>query len=557
MAPSNAILDLYLHAKGVTTMKFEQIDQPNSSSFLSDFHAQKEVLSSYFHYLPSKDSFESRAVSLKSHSVRRPQLTKVIRDYMSTLPHSDQVELHLRELEEDALVVVGGQQAGLLTGPLYSIHKAISIILLAKQQRESLGVPVVPVFWIAGEDHDLDEINSTYTTYQGRLQKHTLNDRPNRKQMASQTALETEKLKSFIRDVFRQFTETTYTKEVLNKCLKQAEQVSTYSEYFAALMHDFFANEGLLLIDAAYKPLRQYESPYFVKMIQQAEQVASLVVEQENRFQATGYGRPIKASLDNANLFFVENGERYLLKLKDGLFANETAGIEFSLQELLDVAKNHPERLSNNVVTRPLMQEMVFPVLAFIGGPGELAYWAAFKTMFEHFDMELPVMVPRLSMTLVDRKSKQYLDELGLPLDSVFSGELQAHKQAFMNDIKDVVADEMIAGIEQTLLNQYEALREHLSTSGPVLSQLAEKNLQFHEKQFTYLRRKIEDTNLLRHEVKMRKYNHIEGILFPEYTLQERWFSPYVFLNELGPAFIDELLAQPFEFNGKHNLITY
>ncbi len=554
---SNAILDLYLHAKGVTTMKFEQIDQPNSSSFLTDFHAQKEELSTYFHYLPGEESFQNRAASLKSHPVRRQQLTKVIRDYMSTLPHSDQVELHLSELEEDALVVIGGQQAGLLTGPLYSIHKAISIILLAKQQRQVLGIPVVPVFWIAGEDHDLDEINSTYTTKQGRLQKHTFNDRPNRKQMASQTTVETEKLQSFIRDVFRQFTETTYTKELLYKCLSQAEQVSTYSEFFAELMHDFFAKEGLLLIDAAYQPLRQYESPYFVQMIEHAQKIASLVVEQENRFQKAGYGQPIQASIDNANLFFVVNGERHLLRFKAGLFSNETAGIQFSLQELLDIAKNHPERLSNNVVTRPLMQEMVFPVLAFIGGPGELAYWAAFKTMFEHFDMELPVMVPRLSMTLVDRKSKQYLDDLEVSIASVFSGDLQAHKQAFIDSIKDEVADEMIVEIQQTLINQYANLAEHLSALGPVLSQLTEKNVQFHEKQFTYLRRKIEDTNLLRHDVKMRKYNHIEGMLFPEYTLQERWFSPYVFLNEVGPSFIDELLSHPFEFNGKHQIITY
>jgi len=538
-------------------MKFDQIDQPNSSSFLSDFHAQKEELSMYFHYLPNEDSYKNRALSLKSHPVRRQQLTQVIRDYMSILPQSDKVDLHLRELEEDALVVIGGQQAGLLTGPLYSVHKAISVILLAKKQREVLGVPVVPVFWIAGEDHDLDEINSTYTANQDRLQKHTYNDRPNRKQMASQTSLEVEKLQSFMRDIFRQFTETTYTRELLGKCLRIAEQVTTYSEFFATLMHDFFAKEGLLLIDAAYQQLRQYESPYFVKMIEQAEKIASLVVEQESHFQTSDYGQPIQASTDNANLFYVENGERFLLRHDNGMFSNETAGIHFSKKELIELAITHPEHLSNNVVTRPLMQEMVFPVLAFVGGPGELAYWAVFKTMFEHFDMQLPVMVPRLSITLVDGRSSKYMDELNLPLESVFNGELQAHKQAFMNGIKDVEADEMLQEIQQTLTMQYQKLTEHLSSTAPALIQLTEKNMQFHDKQISYLQRKIEDANLLRHDVRMRKYNHIEGMLFPEYTLQERWYSPFVFLNEVGPSFIDELLSQPFEFNGKHTILTY
>ena len=542
--------------KGFTMMKFDQIDQPNSSPFLVDFHAQKKELSTYFHYLPNKTSYENRAISLKSHQVNRIQLASVVREYMMQFPQNDAVDIHLSELGKDALVVIGGQQAGLLTGPLYSVHKALSIILLAKQQRQALGIPVVPVFWIAGEDHDLDEINSTFTLNQGRLQKHTYNDRPNRKQMASETAVEAEKLQSFIRDVFKQFTETIYTKELLRKCLDMTQQVSSYSHFFAVMMHDFFSNEGLLLIDAAYQPLRKYESPYFVKMIEQAQEIASLVVDQESRFQQAGYGQPILASKDSSNLFIVENGERFLLKYINGVFLNETSGLQFSKQQLLEIAINQPERLSNNVVTRPLMQEMVFPVLAFIGGPGELAYWAAFKTMFEHFDMELPVMVPRLSISIVDKKSKQYLDELDLPVESVFNGELQSHKQKFIDDIKDDDAEAMIREIQQSLVEQYQRLDNHLSNAGPTLNLITKKNLELHNKQFLYLSRKIEDTNLLRHEVKIRKFNHIEGTLFPEYTLQERWFSPLLFLNEIGPTFIDDLLSQPFEFNGNHTILT-
>jgi bacillithiol synthase len=538
-------------------MKFDQIDQPNSSAFLVDFHAQKKELLTYFHYLPNKTSYENRALSLKSHQVNREQLTAVVREYMTKFPQNDAVDLHLAELENDALVVIGGQQAGLLTGPLYSVHKALSIILLAKQQRQALGIPIVPVFWVAGEDHDLDEINSTFTPNFGRLQKHTYNDRPNRKQMASETAVEAEKLQSFIRDVFKQFTETIYTKELLEKCLNMTHHVSSYSHFFAVMMHDFFSHEGLLLIDAAYKPLREYESPYFVKMIEHSKEIATLVVEQERDFQLAGYGQPIQASEDSANLFVVENGERFLLRYNNGEFFNEAAGLRFSKQQLLDIAIKQPERLSNNVVTRPLMQEMVFPVLAFIGGPGELAYWAAFKTMFEHFDMELPVMVPRLSITMVDKKSDQYLNELDLQVESVFNGELQSRKQDFINDIKDDDAEEMILEIQQTLIEQYQKLENHLSNAGPTLNLVTKKNLELHNKQFMYLSRKIEDTNLLRHDVTIRKYNHIEGTLFPEYTLQERWFSPLLFLNEVGPTLIDDLLSQSFEFNGKHIILTF
>lgn len=537
-------------------MKLKQIDQPNSSEFLIDYLAQKEELSTFFHSFASKESYESRASSLASHPVKRKELTKIIREYMADLPQNDYVDNHLNELEKNALVVIGGQQAGLLTGPMYSIHKAISIVILAKQQRDALGIPVVPVFWIAGEDHDLDEINSTFTPQNGRVQKHTYNDRPNRKLMASETLVETDKLQSFIRNVFKQFVETPYTKALLLKYMEMAEQVTTYSRFFALMMHDFFANEGLLLIDAAYEPLRQYESPYFVEMIEEAQQISTYVVEQENRFQEAGYGQPIQANINNANLFIVENGQRFLLKIQNGGFSNEAAGLYFTKEELLKIARNHPERLSNNVVTRPLMQEMVFPVLAFVGGPGELAYWATFKGMFEHFEMNLPVIVPRLSLTIIDQKSKQYLEELNISVEGVFNGELQSYKQDFMVDIKDEIANQLVQEIQQTLDKQYEKLANHLTMTGAGLEKLTEKNLKHHEKQINYLSRKIEDLNLLQNDVKIRKFNHIEGMLYPEFTLQERWYNPVMLLNDHGPSFVNELLSMPFEFNGKHKILT-
>ncbi|MFX3674199.1 MAG: bacillithiol biosynthesis cysteine-adding enzyme BshC [Paenisporosarcina sp.] len=536
-------------------MKYEQIEQPNISSFLEDFISEKKELTNFFHYFPTRSSFKKRAAYLSGHSINRPELVKVIRSYMEALPTSKKVERHLRELEENAFVVIGGQQAGLLTGPLYSIHKAISVILLAKQQRSELNQPVVPVFWIAGEDHDLDEINSTYSPLNGRLQKHTYNDRPNRKKMASETVLDAEKLQAFIHAIFKQSVETIHTRKLLEKVNKLASESESYGDFFAKLMHHFFAEEGLLLIDAAYGPLRKYESPYFVQMIEQSRDISKLVVKQEQLFSEAGYGEPIGASEDNANLFFVEDGERFLLKRKGEWFVNEQGNYRFTKSELITIAEKTPEKLSNNVVTRPLMQEMVFPVLAFIGGPGELAYWGTFKSFFEHMKMELPIIVPRLSITLVDRKSLKYMDELQLSIKDVFFGRLTEQKYAFIEDIQDSKAQQMIESIQASLKEQYEEISTYLLDSNYPLKQILAKNLSNHEKQFEFLQHKIEDTLLLRHEATLRKYNHIEGIIYPERSLQERIYSPIPFINEAGDSLIEDLLSMPFEFNGKHSII--
>jgi len=536
-------------------MKYEQIEQPNISTFLEDFLNEKTKLSNFFHYFPTNESFKKRAAKLSSHSINRPELVGVIRSYMNTLPFSEKVERHLQELEDNALVVIAGQQAGLLTGPLYSVHKAISVILLAKQQRLELNQPVVPVFWIAGEDHDLDEINSTYSPNNGKLQKHTYDDKPNRKKMASESMLDDEKLQSFIQTIFKQTVETIHTKRLLAKVKTIAAESGTYSDFFARLMHHFFANEGLLLIDAAYGPLRKYESPYFVQMIEHSSDISRLVVKQEQLFSESGYGVPIGASEDNANLFLVEDGERFLLKMQGEWFINEQRNYRLSKAELIDIAVKTPERLSNNVVTRPLMQEMVFPVLAFIGGPSELAYWGTFKTLFEHMNMELPVIVPRLSITLVDRKSLKYMNELELSIQDVFTGVLTEHKYAFIEDIQDSKARWMIENMQASLKEQYEEITSYLLESNYPLQQILVKNLSNHEKQFKFLQHKIEDTLLIRHETTLRKFNHIEGLIFPEHSLQERLYSPLPFVNEVGESLIEDLLSMPFEFNGKHSII--
>lgn len=536
-------------------MKMQHIEQPNMNTFMHDFYNQNQSVSSLFHYMPSTASYEKRAKMLQNHSTKRKELTQVIRSYMGDLPSSDVVEKHLKELEENAFVVIGGQQAGLLTGPLYSIHKAISVILLAKQQRDALQHPVIPVFWIAGEDHDLDEINSTFTHANGRLVKHTYNDRPNRKQMAFETEIEPDKVNRLIESIFKQTSETMHTKELLFKLKSFAAYSRTYSEFFTKLMHDFFANEGLLLIDAAYEPLRKLESPYFTKMIEESQEISKRVVQQELLFNEMGYGEPIQAAFENAHLFFVQDGERYLLKRQDNLFINEAANIELSKEELLEIAKKTPEQLSNNVVTRPLMQEMLFPVLAFVGGSGELAYWATFKTVFDHFNMELPVMVPRLSITLVDRKSAQYLNDLQLSIENTFDGYLFTRKEDFIIGIHDDKAHAMISEMQNSLNKYYEEFKAYIETSEISIGNIVDTNLDKHLKQFTYLKQKVEDDTLIRHETMIRKFQHLEGMLYPEQSLQERNYSPYLFMNEAGESLVEKLLEMPFEFNGKHTII--
>lgn len=125
---------------------------------------------------------------------------------------SEKSRKHIEELKDNGVVVIGGQQAGILTGPMYSIHKAISVIVLAKRQREIQGIPIIPVFWIAGEDHDIDEINHVYIEKSRKLQKLVFPERSKLKKIASETTFTKETMLAYLEEIFKSLPETSHTK---------------------------------------------------------------------------------------------------------------------------------------------------------------------------------------------------------------------------------------------------------------------------------------------------------------------------------------------------------
>lgn len=392
-------------------MELEVLALQGTNKVMQAYKEDKEFLHTFFDYGNEGSSYPARVAELAGRSFERRQLAEIIRVFMEPFGISANADKHIKELAENAVAVVGGQQAGVLTGPLYSVHKAITVILLAKKQRASLGIPVVPVFWVAGEDHDLNEINHTYTELNGRAVKQQYAEKFVLKLMASDAAYDREQMASFVKDIFGKFGETAYTKDLLDGVLEAVQQEKTFTQFFVRLMNGLFQEEGLLFIDSAFKPLRRLETDYFIQLIEESEQLAEKITSKEELFATQGFGSPIGAEMNAANLFYVHETGRVLLSRKDGYFVNDSSGLRFTTVEMLEIAKEQPWLLSNNVATRPIMQDLVFPVLAFVGGPGEIAYWAVLKEAFHHLGLKMPIIVPRISITLVTPQVKQALEK--------------------------------------------------------------------------------------------------------------------------------------------------
>lgn len=536
-------------------MKLESIQVPVRNRVLADYWSPNTAIQSFFEYEFSDGSFQKRAAYLENQTKDQTEIAAIIRQFMEPLGLSDKINEHLKQLEQGALVVVGGQQAGVLTGPLYSVNKAISVIALAKEQSIKLQRPVVPIFWIAGEDHDLDEINHTYTIRETDVKKRAYGERTKRKTMASTTKLNQEAMTQFIDSVVKDFGETAYTEEIRNHLQEALTESETFTDFFARLMNQLFKKEGLLMIDAADPKFRKYESQNFTHIIRNSEEIAQAVTLQEQAFDRAGYGTPIFATKEAANLFYVKDGERHLLERRHDQFVNLAANIKLSREELLEIAEIHPEQLSNNVVTRPLMQEMTLPVLAFVGGPGELAYWATLKNAFSVLGLQMPIFAPRLHITLITRQVEQLLNEYDLSVEDVWAGKAMQLKEQFIADVQDETAKRQIQSIQQLIDEKYEELEEHLEAQQIPLKKIIVKNKENHLKQFNYLQQKIEQTILVKHEAKIRKFMILQNELYPNDGFQERSYNLYQYINEFGPSLIDEMLGKSYDIANHHYLL--
>ncbi|MFD1705789.1 bacillithiol biosynthesis cysteine-adding enzyme BshC [Siminovitchia sediminis] len=530
-----------------------------TNRFASLYMENEESVKDFFHYdIQDETVFTRRYEDLMKREFDRKGIADCIQQYMKKYPASQAVEESLGKLRQpDSTVVIGGQQAGLLTGPLYTIYKVISIIVLAKQQEAHLGKPVVPVFWVAGEDHDYLEINHVYAFYHGQCKKKSYRETVSGKKMASHIEFNTQKMKAWIREVFSHFGDRSHTKEVLSFLDEAVINTRSFTEFFSYILMHFFKEYGLLLIDSADPQLRVLEKPFFSRILDQRQEITDAILLQQEKKHSSGFASTIEIDRHGSNVFYYHHQERELLEFDpaENTFVNKTGELCFTPGELLDLLESHPERFSNNVATRPLMQEWLFPTLAFIAGPGEISYWGELLSAFEVVDSQMPPIIPRLNMTLLDKRTESDMEELQLSIEDVMRNGTAEEKARFLASVQDNEFEAMIAEAKMELEKRYEVITEKVGEMDRGHVALAQTNLQMHVRQLEFLQRKVEDSIKRKHEAILEKYDRIEHVILPEGQPQERIWNIFYFINEYSMKFIDDLLTLPYKFDGRHQII--
>ncbi|GGE66343.1 bacillithiol biosynthesis cysteine-adding enzyme BshC [Priestia taiwanensis] len=538
-------------------MQISEYSLPIANKLVNDYvHHTKDMSCCYDYSIHEKEYVKKRFDDLQGRVFPRSQLSDYLSIFHSQFPIGEKTRENIRKLANDnTYVVIGGQQAGLLTGPLYSIHKITSIIQLAKKYEQELGVDVVPVFWIAGEDHDLQEINHVHVEASGHVKKKIFYQREERT-IASETVLNEEQCRKWIDEVVKTYGETMYTKEVRALLQEAVRDSHTYVDFFAHLVCRLFKKEGLVLIDSGDAGLREIEAPYFSKMVHAHEQVAEAFVRQQQHLITEGYQPIIQAKDTSMHLFIQQDGERHLLeKVGEDLFQTKDGKMTFTYTQLSSIAEQSPHLLSNNVVTRPLMQEYLFPTLAFVAGHGEVAYWGELKQVFEAHKMKMPPIMPRQMITIIEPSVQKALIATGLELEEVLRRGVEPFRVSWLQQQSSYDIESEFVEAESQLNLIHEKLREVATSVNPALEGLAEKNYKKITEQVAFLQRTIEKEILLRHDVEMKKFDQIDRSIWPLGIPQERVWNIFYYLNKYGVSFIDQLVTVSLEWNHKQKVL--
>lgn len=319
-----------------------------------------------------------------------------------------------RFVEEGGAMVTTGQQAGLFTGPMYTIHKILTAIRLAEALEERLGIVVLPVFWAASEDHDFDEANHTYLVDgAGKLRRLAVSATDTRPVPMSEMRLG-EDIEILLSELLDLVGSVGGNDVDLSEILSTYRAGKTVAEAFRVTVERLFAGFDLLVTDAADSHVKRASLPVLLGDVERAAEHERLVRERTEELQAAGYSAPVTVRQGAANVFFHgPSGRERLAKTRDGWIARE-ARVRFTPDEVAERMRAEPGVFSPNVFLRPVVESAVFPTLAYVGGPAETAYFAQIGPLFQSFGIIPPIAWPRFTARLVPDEVARKAAELGI-----------------------------------------------------------------------------------------------------------------------------------------------
>ncbi|AWA30029.1 bacillithiol biosynthesis cysteine-adding enzyme BshC [Flavobacterium magnum] len=501
-----------------------------------DYLNQKPGVRQWYHRFPSLENFKAQMEEKKRNFPRenRAVLVAELERQYAQIKASALTKEHISLLaDDDTFAVTTGHQLNLFTGPLYFLYKIITSINLARELSVKYpGNRFVPVYWMATEDHDFEEIN--YFNFRGKK------FRWNRESAGAVGRLSTEGLDQFL-EIFARELGPGLHAETLRTLFSDAYTGhTTLAEATRYLANALFGAHGLVIIDADSAALKKAFVPYVKAELEQ--QVSFGKVSET----IAGFGDyTVQVNPREINLFYLEDQLRERIIFDQGKYIVNHTDLSFTKEEILDLAENHPEKISPNVIMRPLYQEVILPNLCYIGGGGEIAYWLELKAFFDAAGVTFPMLLIRNSVLLATEKQAGKAERLELQWRDLFmKQDALANKK--IRSLSEFPVD--LSEQKKFLSDQFKklhdmALHTDKSFTGAVKAQEIKqiKGLENLEKRLLKAQKR-------KHADELERITNLQNELFPLNGLQERSANFAEFYLEYGDLLIERLVdtLQPF-----------
>ncbi|WP_370088481.1 bacillithiol biosynthesis cysteine-adding enzyme BshC [Ekhidna sp.] len=488
------------------------------SQFFIDYITQKKELAPFYSAFPSVKNFKEAIASRNFQAANRQVLGEVLKEQYANTAMSSSVSQNIDLLEDSkTFTITTGHQLNIFTGPLYFIYKIVTVINACKTLKQAYPeYNFVPVYWMASEDHDFDEINHFFLEgkkYEWQTdQKGAVGhfDPSGLKEIAAKLP----KAAEFFKEAYSQ------------KSL--AEAVREY-------VNHLFGNEGLVVVDADHARLKALFSHVMQSDLFDHTPEA-LVAETSSSLESLGYKTQVHAR--PVNFFYLDKGIRERIEKTESGFQVVDTDLSFSDSEMRQLIQNQPERFSPNVILRPLYQETILPNLAYVGGPSEAVYWLQLKAVFDHFKTAFPLLMPRNFALVIPGAASTKWSKTGLSQRDLF---LSA-EAAFDKWVKANCDHDISYGSELKKLAKIEKeLKDKASAVDPTLTQHIEALHTSYTKRIEKAEKKLVRAEKRLYEDRKKQIEAVKESLFPAGSLQERRDN---FLNFYlkDPTFIEKLL---------------
>ncbi len=451
----------------------------------------------------------------------------------------------LRRLLAGARAVTTGQQAGLFTGSLYTVLKALTAVALAEALEEARGAPVVPVFWVAGDDHDFDEIRSAVVLgTDGQPVRTALAERPaDAPMLPAYREILGERCAPAVAALEAQLPPGPFRDETMAWVRRAWIPERSMAEAFAVALAELLGPWGVVVCRGWHGAVKAAAAPVLLGAARRAAELEVALADEAQRLRGAGAEVPVEVGQGLA-LVMVEGrlGRDRLRVSGDGRFATRRGGEPFTLDDLVRLAAGEPERLSGNVLLRPAVEAAVFPAVAYVGGPAEQAYLRQARPVFEQLGVPQPVRVPRLSGFLIEAKVDKVLAKYGLaPADlGVNEGELAS--RVARQDLPAGAAAALTA-LRESIAQRYAVLQAEAASIDKTLERTVENARNQALVAVPELEKRLVAAIKRGSDTALQQVARARDQLFPFGEPQDRVRSVVSFLARHGREVLDVLAA--------------